>query len=121
VKELQKFQTIKSMRLLDVGAISGDVYTKFSFLKVTSIDLNSQSPQVKKMDFFDLPIPEPKDKYNIVCLSLVINFVADPSRRGLMLSIVRKHLVDGGWFYLVLPLPCVNNSRYFSKDRHRLN
>jgi 25S rRNA (adenine2142-N1)-methyltransferase len=37
------------LRLLDVGAITGEVYVKYSkFLDVTSIDLNTQSARVLK-------------------------------------------------------------------------
>ncbi|KAI8900109.1 hypothetical protein BC833DRAFT_309935 [Globomyces pollinis-pini] len=108
----------KQLTMLDVGAISGEVYMKHSFLKVTSIDLNSQSPLVLKQDFFQRPIPtDDNDRFDIVSLSLVINFLTDPEQRGLMLSIVSKHLKPDGLFYLVLPLPCISNSRYLN-DKH---
>jgi 25S rRNA (adenine2142-N1)-methyltransferase len=75
-----------SMKLLDVGAITGEVYSKHKFLDVTSIDLNSQSSSVIKQDFFDRPIPPPAEKFDIVCLSLVINFLGDCAKRGEMLQ-----------------------------------
>ncbi|KAJ3251387.1 hypothetical protein HK103_002434 [Boothiomyces macroporosus] len=106
-----------NMKMLDVGAISGEVYIKYQFLKVTSIDLNSQSPLVIKQDFFLRPIPATQaEKFDIVCLSLVINFVPEAEDRGRMLQIVSKHLAGDGLFYLVLPLPCVTNSRYCTND-----
>lgn len=101
------------INLLDVGAISGEVYTNYKFINTTSIDLNSQSPLVIQQDFFKL---QPSIKYDIVCLSLVVNFVSEPDKRGLMLSLVRKHLSENGLFYLVLPLSCVTNSRYFTHN-----
>ncbi|KAJ3322237.1 hypothetical protein HDV06_003297 [Boothiomyces sp. JEL0866] len=105
------------MKMLDVGAISGEVYVKYNFLKVTSIDLNSQSPSVTKQDFFLRPIPQSvEDKFDIVCLSLVINFVPEAIDRGRMLKLVSQHLLEHGLFYLVLPLPCVVNSRYCTND-----
>lgn len=114
VKQLDFYGLKQSkMKILDVGSISGEVYIKYSFMDVTCIDLNSQSPLVKKLDFFDL-----KDqKYDIVCLSLVINFISDPVRRGQMIIKTREHLNPGGLLYIVLPLACTENSRYLTHAR----
>ncbi|KAJ3268951.1 hypothetical protein HDV01_002061 [Terramyces sp. JEL0728] len=118
VDKLKQFKLVKAnLRMLDVGAISGEVYVKYNFIKATSIDLNSQSPLVIKQDFFLRPVPTTdQDKFDIVCLSLVINFVPEAADRGRMLKLVAQHLVENGLFYLVLPLPCVVNSRYCTND-----
>ena len=84
---------------------------------MTAIDLHSQSPLVLKQDFFDRPIPvDDSCRFDIVALSLVINFVDEPAKRGLMLTIAKHHIRLGGFLYIVLPLACVANSRYFSHD-----
>jgi 25S rRNA (adenine2142-N1)-methyltransferase len=57
--------------------------------------------------------PQP---FNVVCLSLVINFVPDAALRGLMLLRTREFLSDSGLLYVVLPLPCLNNSRYLTHE-----
>eukprot|EP00842_Homolaphlyctis_polyrhiza_P006061 jgi/Hompol1/6456/HPOL_002273-RA len=106
----------RKLRMLDVGAITGETYDKYaSFLDVTSIDLNSQTPKVIKQDFFDRPLPtSDTDRFNVVCLSLVINFVGDPASRGEMLSRTRSFLLPRGLLYVVVPLPCITNSRYMT-------
>jgi len=57
---------------------------------VTSIDLNPQAKHVQKYDFFDFPLPGPDDKlYDVLGLSLVLNFVGDLRKRGKTLSPLR--------------------------------
>lgn len=52
-------------------------------IDTTCIDLNPQAPHVQKFDFFDFPIPTMnKDKFDVVGLSLVLNFVGGLGRRG---------------------------------------
>lgn len=103
------------LKMLDVGAITGEVYVKYSFLDVISIDLNSQSPRVVKQDFFDRPIPKSKqDCFDVLCLSLVLNFIGDVEMRGLMLLRCRDHITDSGLLYIVLPLSCIQNSRFMT-------
>jgi 25S rRNA (adenine2142-N1)-methyltransferase len=48
----------------------------------------------------------------VVVLSLVINFVGDPRRKGEMLVRCRTLVRDGGNLFIVLPLACMDNSRY---------
>lgn len=101
--------------VLDIGAITGEVYVKYPFLHVESIDLNSQSPQVQKQDFFLRPIPECAiGTFDVLCLSLVVNFVGDPVKRGDMLAYCRHFIKPNGLLYIVLPLPCITNSRYLN-------
>ncbi|KAL2915619.1 25S rRNA (adenine2142-N1)-methyltransferase [Polyrhizophydium stewartii] len=106
------------LRLLDVGAITGETYERHAgFLDVTSIDLNSQSPKVTKQDFFERPLPASgADRFEIVCLSLVVNYVGDPAARGEMIRHSRRFLVPRGLLYIVLPLPCIANSRYLTHE-----
>jgi 25S rRNA (adenine2142-N1)-methyltransferase len=70
------------------------------------------------MDFLEMPIPKKEqDHFNVVCLSLVVNFVGDPSQRGEILRRSAQFLVPGtGILYLVLPLPCIQNSRYMDHE-----
>ena len=44
-------------------------------------------------------------------LSLVLNFVGDPARRGEMLAKCAALLPVGGLLFFVLPSACVENSR----------
>lgn len=64
-----------------MGAISGTSYEKFPWIKTTSIDLNPQDPsKVSKYDFMKFPIPE--EKFDVIGLSLVLNFVGDLKQRS---------------------------------------
>ena len=70
------------LRLLDVGAIGGTSYNDWKWIEATSIDLNPQAKHVQKYDFFDFPLPGKDDKlYDVVGLSLVLNFVGDLRKR----------------------------------------
>lgn len=70
------------IRLLDVGAIIGTAYSDFPWIDATSIDLNSQSENVIQSDFFAYPIPAADKLFDVVCLSLVVNFVGSLTQRG---------------------------------------
>ncbi|KAG0036346.1 hypothetical protein BGZ82_004343 [Podila clonocystis] len=112
-------KTDPPLRLLDVGALSPHNYQKYSsWIHTSPIDLNPQDPLITKMDFLEMPVPTPKDKlFNVVCLSLVVNFVGDPAQRGEILRQAARFLVPKtGLLYLVLPLPCIDNSRYMDHE-----
>ncbi|GAA5968850.1 hypothetical protein JCM11641_000756 [Rhodosporidiobolus odoratus] len=110
----------RKLRLLDVGAIAGTAYTDFPWIATTSIDLNPQAPHVQKCNFFDFPRPEQEEeKYDVVALSLVMNYEGSLSNRGQMLLHAHSYLRPTGYLYLVLPLPCLTNSRYLSHDHLR--
>lgn len=70
------------------------------------------------MDFLEMPVPNSQEElFDVVCLSLVVNFVGDPTQRGEILRRSTHFLVPGtGILYLVLPLPCIQNSRYMDHD-----
>lgn len=72
------------LRLLDVGAIAGTAYTKWSsWIDTTSIDLQPRAAHVAQSDFFDWPVPTSNhERFDVVCLSLVINFVGELKKRG---------------------------------------
>jgi len=142
----------RKWRMLDVGALSTDTAASRSGLfDITRIDLNSQEDGIMQQDFMQRPLPtSEKDQFDIVCLSLVVNYVADARVRGDMLRRVGNFLVNssahtlsehdkhhdvdiaksGGKetgaiaianafpaFWLVLPAPCVTNSRYLTSSR----
>ncbi|KAG6006067.1 hypothetical protein E4U21_007427 [Claviceps maximensis] len=120
-------------RMLEVGALSTRNACSVSGLfEMVHIDLNSQEIGIQEQDFMQRPIPElTSDKFDIISLSLVLNFVPDAESRGQMLlrtlSFLRPqmHQKDGEEMepltfpslFLVLPRSCVDNSRYFTDAR----
>lgn len=117
-RELPKF------RVLDVGAITGTAYSKYRWVDPTYIDLHPQGENVQQYSFFDFPVPSKQDeRFNMVALSLVINFVGDVRKRGEMLRHVHKYFPDNedipAFCFLVLPLSCLTNSRYMNQSHLR--
>lgn len=117
-------------RMLEVGALSTDnACSKSGLFDVTRIDLNSQGAGIKQQDFMERPLPTSEnDKFDILSLSLVLNYVPDSSGRGDMLRRTCKFLLsepslqlteDQRAFFpsmfLVLPAPCIANSRYMDE------
>lgn len=139
----------RRLRMLDVGALSTNTAAGRSGLfDITRIDLNSQEKGILQQDFMQRPLPKKQNEvFDIVCLSLVVNYVPDAKERGDMLRRVEHFLQppseyassiskqdDGGRglvgsdesldtifpaLWLVLPAPCVTNSRYMNIDRLR--
>lgn len=106
----------RKFRVLDVGAITGTAYDKYRWIEPTYIDLHPQGENVQKYSFFDFPQPaSEEEKYNLVALSLVVNFVGDVRKRSEMLLHAHKYLLDEGFMFLVLPLQCLTNSRYMNQ------
>lgn len=113
----------KKLSLLDVGAIKNhypndDDRLKLlkDVLQVTSIDLNAsldQSNKVIKADFFEFVKGK---RFDIVVLSLVINFVGDVRKRGKMLKLCENVVRLNGYLFIVLPSACLNNSRYLNTE-----
>jgi hypothetical protein len=89
-------------------------------LAVTSIDLNAQDTDVLQADFFDFAAEalERGETFDVVVLSLVMNFVGSPARRGEMLTLCRRLLPPGGLLFVVLPSACLQNSRYMKFGRY---
>ncbi|KAF2128611.1 hypothetical protein P153DRAFT_293567 [Dothidotthia symphoricarpi CBS 119687] len=117
------------LRCLEVGALStSNEISKFpSSINMTRIDLNSQGHGIAKQDFMERPLPASEDeRFDIVSLSLVLNYVPDAPGRGEMLKRLTKFLrMDTAQstppnailplLFFVLPLPCVENSRYLDE------
>lgn len=118
-------RNLPKFRVLDVGAITGTAYSKYRWVDATYIDLHPQGDNVQKYSFFDYPVPTKKEEqFNMVALSLVINFVGDVRKRGEMLRHVHKYLPDNddnvpAFCFLVLPLSCLTNSRYMNQSHLR--
>ena len=100
------------LSLLDVGALDNNYKKHSKWIQSTPIDLNPQSNDVIKADFLKLDHKE----YDVVVLSLVINFEGDIRKRGDMLRKCPELMVDQGHLFIVLPLPCLDNSRYLNEE-----
>ncbi|KAL4942848.1 hypothetical protein BDV06DRAFT_155615 [Aspergillus oleicola] len=118
-----------NLRVLEVGALSTrNAISQNAALDVTRIDLNSQEPGISKQDFMERPLPsDDGDRFHLISLSLVLNYVPDPVGRGEMLkrcvTFLTKAPPPGSSIsivpslFLVLPAPCVANSRYLTQQR----
>lgn len=118
------------IRMLEVGALSTEnaCSTSDHFDNVR-IDLNSQGPGILKQDFMERPLPsDDSERFDVISLSLVLNFVPDPTGRGDMLrrttEFLRKPSLAVGEgeqpfpsLFLVLPRSCILNSRYCTEER----
>jgi 25S rRNA (adenine2142-N1)-methyltransferase len=138
----------RRLALLDVGALSVN-YAKIPWIDADAIDLNARVPGITQVDFFDFePSPQrllassssssPSSSstgvaadqhggggggeggpYDVVSLSLVVNFVPDAGKRGEMLQRSCALLKPGGILFVVLPRACVDNSRYVTDESLR--
>ena len=113
------------IRVLEVGALStNNACSKVPSVDVTRIDLHSQKPGIISQDFMQMPAPDKEDdSFDVISLSLVMNYVPDPEGRGDMLKKVplflSTHSSNPDFFpcvFLVLPAACICNSRYMGKD-----
>ncbi|KAI9704678.1 MAG: hypothetical protein M1820_005426 [Bogoriella megaspora] len=100
---------------------------------ITKIDLHSQHPSILEQDFMQRPLPQnEEERFDVLSLSLVLNYVGSPEERGEMLrrcgEFLRRGAVRGirqsgevekvlPYLFLVLPAPCVANSRYLTEER----
>lgn len=123
----------KKLKMLDVGALTCDTAASRSaiFEHIARIDLESQEQGILKQDFMERPLPQhDTDKFDVVSLSLVLNYVPSAAGRGMMLKRVESFLrqpstTDGKHqsqhtvplLFIVLPAPCVLNSRYMDHSR----
>ncbi|EGR48844.1 uncharacterized protein TRIREDRAFT_61503 [Trichoderma reesei QM6a] len=118
------------LQMLEVGALSTrNACSTSKVFNVEHIDLNSQEPGIQQQDFMERPLPENgKGLFDIISLSLVLNFVPDAVGRGAMLLRTLSFLradVDTAitteplfpCLFVVLPRSCVDNSRYFTDDK----
>lgn len=116
---------LQNVNALEIGCLSPHnvISTSGIFTTVCKIDLNSQDPSIEQQDFMKRPLPTNEfEKFNLISCSLVINFVPSHKERGDMLIRITKFLKspkNGNMssLFLVLPLPCISNSRYFDNER----
>lgn len=118
------------LKMLEVGALStNNACSRSGWFEMKCIDLNSQEEdKIEEQDFMERPIPKVDDeRFDIISLSLVLNYVPDPAGRGEMLRRTLKFLRHPSGegtmqeyfpsLFLVLPAPCVENSRYLDEDK----
>ncbi|KAI5983771.1 putative methyltransferase-domain-containing protein [Pisolithus albus] len=112
-----KRDNTSKLRLLEVGALKPDNYASCSsWIDATPIDLRSRHPAIREQDFLMMEANENQGKWDVLSLSLVVNFVPEPRDRGRMLCVAHNFLRESGLLFLVLPLPCVENSRYLTLE-----
>ncbi|MCJ1481609.1 hypothetical protein MMC06_001768 [Schaereria dolodes] len=120
-------------KMLEVGALQVDnACSRSGMFDVERIDLHSQHPNILQQDFMHRPLPFAlkleEDGFDVVSLSLVVNYVGDAVGRGDMLGRVRGFLRNPKdhsrkdrdhlpALFLVLPVSCVLNSRYLNEER----
>ncbi|KAK1598778.1 nucleolus protein [Colletotrichum navitas] len=121
----------RRLRMLEVGALSTqNACSKSGLFEMELIDLNSQQAGILQQDFMERPLPkDDSERFDIISLSLVLNYVPDHSQRGQMLLRTLSFLrqpedapseTSYALFpslFVVLPRSCIANSRYFSHDR----
>lgn len=121
------------LRMLEVGALSTtNECSRSGYFDITRIDLNSQGEGILQQDFMERPLPrDDSERFDIISLSLVLNFVPEPKGRGDMLLRTLDFLREPSrvesskaglksYFpslFLVLPAPCVTNSRYLDGEK----
>ncbi|SMY26832.1 unnamed protein product [Zymoseptoria tritici ST99CH_1A5] len=114
------------LRMLEVGALSTkNACSRSALFDIERIDLNSQSSGITQQDFMLRPLPVSEDeKFDIISLSLVLNFVPSASGRGDMLRRTTAFLRRtssvtevAATLFLVLPASCVLNARYCSEEK----
>ncbi|KAK4683695.1 25S rRNA (adenine2142-N1)-methyltransferase, partial [Tremellales sp. Uapishka_1] len=108
----------KPLRMLEIGALTPSNYASCStWIDNHPIDLNAQHADIVQQDFLLRPLPQTDDeRFDIISCSLVLNFVSNVADRGRMLSLAHSQLrpAPSSFLFLVLPLPCITNSRYMS-------
>ncbi|KAL7626730.1 25S rRNA (adenine2142-N1)-methyltransferase [Parahypoxylon ruwenzoriense] len=75
------------LKMLEVGALSTtNACSRSGIFEMERIDLNSQGDGIEKQDFMKKPLPkDDSERFDIISLSLVLNFVPDAMGRGAML------------------------------------
>lgn len=117
--------------MLEVGALScNNACARSNMFEITRIDLQSHNANILQQDFMERPLPETdQDRFDIISLSLVVNFVPDAAARGEMLrrtvAFLRSSSLEAEAdsealfpsLFLVLPLSCITNARYMNDAR----
>ncbi|XBW37934.1 hypothetical protein QEN19_003514 [Hanseniaspora menglaensis] len=115
-KEIKEMVTLEIGSLRVDNVLSKNKYKKF-IKSIERIDLNSNHPDINKQDF--LLREQPKDaseQFGLISCSLVVNFVPDEYKRGEMLRRLKQFCLPDGLVFLVLPLSCVENSRFMTSE-----
>lgn len=87
------------LRILEVGALKADNYQGCcSWIDNTPIDLNARDLGIRQQDFLQMSEDENTSKWDVVSLSLVLNFVPDPRERGkeIFFARISSHGFQGG-------------------------
>lgn len=125
---------IHRLRLLEIGALSTtNACSRSGLFDIDRLDLNSQEEGILQQDFMERPLPKiDSERYDVISLSLVLNYVPDPAGRGEMLRRTLKflrHTTNSTEqqqqplntilpsLFLVLPASCVTNSRYLDETK----
>ena len=70
-------------RLLEVGALLPDNFASCSrWIDNTPIDLRSRHPSIREQDFLLMDEEGNREKWDVISLSLVVNFVPEARDRG---------------------------------------
>ncbi|KAF8919573.1 nucleolus protein [Mucidula mucida] len=110
----------RAQHLLQTRALLPDNYASCaSWIDATPMDLHSRHAAILEQDFLTMDQEKHREKWDLISLSLVVNFVPVPEDRGRMLRLAHSMLVPDGKLFLALPLPCVNNSRYMDFNHLR--
>ncbi|KAI9747179.1 MAG: hypothetical protein M1815_004543 [Lichina confinis] len=121
-------------RMLEIGALSTEnACSRSGIFDVTRIDLHATDAGIRRQDFMTMALPtSDAERFHMISLSLVLNYVPDAVARGDMLLrttefLLRESTDDDGparlspspspSLFLVLPAPCVTNSRYLTEAR----
>ncbi|KAJ8078469.1 25S rRNA (adenine2142-N1)-methyltransferase [Marasmius tenuissimus] len=120
LKDAEMHKSGKTYKLLEVGALKADNYASCtSWIETTPIDLNSRHPSILEQDFLLMDEEKNAEKWDIISMSLVVNFVPDITDRGRMLRLAHRMIVPDGLLFLALPLPCLTNSRYLNFEHFK--
>lgn len=120
----------RQLRMLEIGSLRpNNACSRSGLFDIERIDLHSQHSVIQEQDFMERPTCGAEDLaqegFDVVSLSLVVNFVGDPVERGKMLGRVASFLRPCSnredrrfpGLFLVLPSACVANSRYLDEER----
>ncbi|KAG1749101.1 putative methyltransferase-domain-containing protein [Suillus paluster] len=100
---LRKREGKEKLKLLEVGALKPDNYrTCTSWIDTTPMDLRSRHPSILEQDFLLMDEGENRGRWDIISLSLVVNFVPDPRDRGRMLCLAHSILAPDGLLFLAV-------------------